>query len=377
MRIVILCSSLFAKAGRLYEKEALSFRKACNEVVIIAPFNKKYEDQKGIKIYGLSKKRGYLDRLYINFLIMLKGLFTQADVWYCHDVDSLVVGIVLRLIKGGKVVFDCHEYFPEKQREKWGKKMKLLGEIMFHFVNLYERIFYRFTDAIVAVNAHMAGKLKRLHPAVFIFPNYPRLNFMQIEDNLKIVLPEKTILYIGGLNSNRNIHGVLHVLSILRKEYRCEAYFAVFGGGDSSYIEYLNTLAKDLGISEYFIYGGEIPYKEIPSVLKEAQIGIFLLNKKCLSHHWGESIKFFEYAAAGLPVIISDLPAKRRLLEIFKNGYAVDPTNEKLVAEICYKLINNPHEAKKMGESGRRCFLERYNWEAIEPEIEKLFLYLT
>ena len=77
MRIVILCSSLFAKAGRLYEKEALSFRKACNEVVIISPFNKKYEDQKGIKIYGLSKKRGYLDRLYINFLIMLRSIYTS------------------------------------------------------------------------------------------------------------------------------------------------------------------------------------------------------------------------------------------------------------------------------------------------------------
>ena len=93
-------------------------------------------------------------------------------------------------------------------------------------------------------------------------------------------------------------------------------------------------------------------------------------------YHWGEPMKYFEYSAAGLPVIISDLPAKRALIEKNGNGILVSTINVDDAVDAVKFLIKTPEQAKVIRERGREVFYEIYNWEKNEQRLTGLYRYL-
>lgn len=52
----------------------------------------------------------------------------------------------------------------------------------------------------------------------------------------------------------------------------------------------------------------------------------------------------------------------------------MNPKNAKEVAQAINWLLDNPEEAKKMGENGRKAIEEKYSWE---KEFEKLTTALS
>ncbi len=84
-------------------------------------------------------------------------------------------------------------------------------------------------------------------------------------------------------------------------------------------------------------------------------------------------IKLFEFMAAGLPVICSDYRLWKEIVEGNNCGICVDPNDiEGIVKAICY-ILNNPDEAKKMGNNGRKAAVEKYNWGIQEKILLDLY----
>lgn len=387
MKICILCSNTSAFAGRIFAKQAVSFEKLGLDVVIIARSKSTGAKVQGICIDNLSDGSGYLGRLQRNISLFVKGWFHKANIWYCHELDSLVVGILLKFAVGGKVIFDCHEYFPEKKNYQFGRKYRFLGELAQKTMELlFDHFVYKGADKIVAVNEHMASRLrKRTGRPVFVVPNYPLRSFMEQQNKEDsrlpnevtegtLLLPANTLIYIGGLNRQRNIVAKVKALALLRQEYGVDVNLAIYGNGSPEYLNEIKDTARSLSVLDYVILG-YVPEKDIPLLLKQAKVGLFLLSDADISHAWGEPIKFFEYAAAGLPVVFSDLPAKSKLIEKFKNGYVVDPEDIDAVASCCYKLLTDVDLATKMGTNGKRLFESKYNWEAIEPVLLRVISF--
>jgi glycosyltransferase involved in cell wall biosynthesis len=80
----------------------------------------------------------------------------------------------------------------------------------------------------------------------------------------------------------------------------------------------------------------------------------------------------FEYMAAGIPVIASDFPLWRHIVEEADCGLLVDPLDPVAIAAAIDRLVSDPQLARRMGENGRRAVLERYNWGVEE---QKLFAF--
>ena len=81
-------------------------------------------------------------------------------------------------------------------------------------------------------------------------------------------------------------------------------------------------------------------------------------------------VKMFEYMAAGLPVIASDFPLWRRLMERGgKCGILVNPQDPQAIAQAMQWILEHPAEAEEMGRRGREAARQHYNWER---EAEKL-----
>jgi glycosyltransferase involved in cell wall biosynthesis len=85
-----------------------------------------------------------------------------------------------------------------------------------------------------------------------------------------------------------------------------------------------------------------------------------------------QPVKLFEYMAAGIPVIASDFPLWRRIVEDAECGLLVDPLDPRAIAAAVDWLVDNPEAAQRMGESGRKAILKRYSWDV---EKRRLFQF--
>jgi glycosyltransferase involved in cell wall biosynthesis len=76
----------------------------------------------------------------------------------------------------------------------------------------------------------------------------------------------------------------------------------------------------------------------------------------------GSPNKVFEYMAMGLPVILSDFPAWRDMLDGVDCGLFVDPSDPASLAAAMRRLIHDRELAKRLGANGRAAVEGRLNW---------------
>jgi len=67
--------------------------------------------------------------------------------------------------------------------------------------------------------------------------------------------------------------------------------------------------------------------------------------------------------AMGLPVIISDFPAWREMLDGVQCALWVDPEDPNAIARAMKTLLDDPDLRRRMGADARRAIVEKYNWD--------------
>jgi len=110
--------------------------------------------------------------------------------------------------------------------------------------------------------------------------------------------------------------------------------------------------------------------------LKNSKIGIVTFHPEP-NHLFSSPVKMFEYMSAGIPVIVSNFPLWKEIVEGNNCGICVDPLNPEEIANAIKYIFENPAEAKKMGENGKTAVLEKYNWEKESEKLIEVYTRLT
>ena len=90
-----------------------------------------------------------------------------------------------------------------------------------------------------------------------------------------------------------------------------------------------------------------------------------------------ELTKFFEYMAAGLPVVCSDFPVWRELVVGNGVGLAVDPEDAAAAVAAMVWLHEHPQEAAAMGRRGRELVRSHYNWDTQARRLIDLYRQMS
>ncbi len=350
---------------RIFHKECKTLAKAGYEVYLIAQHDKEEIIDK-VHIIPLPKVRNRLERMLFLTIEAFKGaLKLKADIYHFHDPELIPIGVLLKIFSKKKVIYDVHEDVPKQIMSKYWIPKKLRGVISF-LVNLVEKVFSIAFDVIITATDDILKNFS-FHRNAISIKNYPiLLNFLDIRREEK---GDKVfnLIYVGGLAKIRGISEIVRALEYVDSDKN----FRLILCGSFSSIEYEKEVRslKGFGKTEYL---GFVKHEKIPVILKSVDAGIVCLHP-IINYISSLPIKLFEYMAAGLPVIASNFPLWKEIVEGNNCGICVDPLNPKEIADAIKYLIERPEERKRMGENGRRAVLERYNWEKESEKLLRLY----
>jgi len=197
----------------------------------------------------------------------------------------------------------------------------------------------------------------------FFKPALPSLSLKKKYD----LFDKKIILFVGALDSAHYFKGVNYLLKAIQMLNRSDVKLILVGDGDLKEV-YIN-LAQSFGIIEQIIFTGYVPDEELikyynlcdffilPSVDKSEAFGMVLL----------------EAMACQKPVIATDLPGVRQVVEKKVDGRLVRPKDAEHLAEQIQFFLDNPEAVKQYGEAGLKKVLEKYSWKIIVKRIEELY----
>jgi len=284
----------------------------------------------------------------------------HASVYHIHDPELLPVAWLLAR-SGRTVVYDAHEDTPAQILDKEWITRSLRRPIAWAFDRIERRIARRLAAVVVATE-----KIAERFPGSTVVHNYPDLDEIPVR-GVRAPSEEVRLVYVGGLTRAR---GALAMTRAMPLVHSVRTVLEIVGAvRPPALADELRGLA---GSARTRLHG-HLPWDEAwRFVSDQADIGL-LLYQPARNHVAALPTKLFEYMASGLPVIASDFPLWRGILEGSGAGLVVDPEDPHAIAAAVDRLAADPEGRRDMGERARRAVAERYNWAREAAKLLELY----
>jgi glycosyltransferase involved in cell wall biosynthesis len=242
-----------------------------------------------------------------------------------------------------------------------------------------ERLYFKplrwtilLADRIVTTTEYVSKELERLHftkatQQIDIVPlgvkDVFRLRHSRSKEILKEVkqkynLPGAYILFVGRLNSRKNIQGVITALSFLNDK----SITLVITGDRSWKKAPIRRLTSDKMTKERVIFTGPVTDEELGAIYAMAKVFCFP------SFAEGFGLPPLEAMASGVPAIVSDNTAMPEVCD--KAALFIDPHDPRTIADKINDLLRDDSLYKQKVAEGLK-WSSQYNWQRTAEGIMK------
>lgn len=348
--------------------------------------NPVYEVDQGLHIHRIKTWKN--DRL--NYACSFPAFFSPAwkkfldSIIASFNIDLIIVRDLPMAIAGvwaGKrhrlpVIFDMAEDYVAMVRQNFqARKLQVLNLVVRnpYLASKVERYALpRFDGVLVVVDeaTDVAIRAGARLENISIVGNTPKLvevNTLPVNDN---ALPKQLsqfkdhyiAVYTGGIQLSRGLQVVFDAIPVIAEKIP-QFVFIIIGTGYA--VEQLKKIARKKGINKYIYWVGWVNHEELFQYISTANVGIIPHYR---SPHVDTTIpnKLFDYMACRLPVIASDAPPMKRIVEetgaglVFASGNSVD---------LAKSVIQVSASQENYGEKGYEAVREKYNWRVDEKRL--------
>ena len=355
-------------------KQIISYMAASDcDVVAIGVEDRRY-DKKKVDEYPCDVKLVHIDSKYYGskrtFFMKIKRELTvnremkkmliecKPDVIHANDLNALVPAYKAAKKLKCKVIYDSHEVFVENAGIVNHKLIRLIWMA-------YEKHLIKRIDKMVCVSHAAAEHIADLYGVEkpMVVTNCS-LKSEQTSSEKKNEGFE--VLNHGQFYEGRGYDIMIEAIPLL-KEYP-EAKLALRGFGKLE--DTLKNRAKELGDENVRFYP-KVLVEELIPMAANAHVGVAITENICLNFKLSVSNKLFEYASAGLPVIMSDIPEHRYLNEKYEFGIVIPENTPEEFAKAVLKLYTDSEFYNKCKANAKK-LSDDINWE---NEFEQLIAF--
>ncbi len=314
-----------------------------------------------LKVPDLVGRFGWLGRLayYLQLLFFIKSLFnvriTSSDIVLTR---SPWIAYICKKNKKAKVWLSAHGLLGPVSSFFLSRKIKLLDGIICNSMSTAN--FYKSLGSINVISV----------PNGVDFSLYEKINLTKSEIRKKYNLPSDKyiIIYVGHFYKWKGIDTILQCADLMRDDDR---YMFVLVGGDNSSIGYYKNYIDDNKLFNVRLLGYRPP-KQIPEILKMADL-LVLPNLPITeeSIYFTSPLKMFEYMASKRPIVASDLPSIREVLNE-NNCLFFRPGSASSLRRSIIKISTSPTLSRMLSEKAYDDVKE-YTWDnRVKKILQKL-----
>ena len=181
----------------------------------------------------------------------------------------------------------------------------------------------------------------------------------------RIPINAKVAIYVGRLSAEKGIRELIGGFAHAAVADP-DAVLVLVGGG--SMLEELRHLASERGLTPHQVrFVGQVPASEIPSWLRASDV--FSLT----SPNEGFPCALVEAMGAGLPSVVSNIPANLQLVDKGVHGLSVPFNDEEAIGKAFLALFRDGDRRQRMGIAARQRVLDNYSTARIVERYETLF----
>lgn len=181
-------------------------------------------------------------------------------------------------------------------------------------------------------------------------------------------LPQDTpvVVNVGRQEFQKGHHVLLQATALLRSR---QPVTVLVAGRTGNATRHLATLREELGLGGTVWFLGH--RDDVPEVLAAADVFVFP------SLYEGLGGAVVEAMALGLPIVASDVPALREVVQPGRTALLSPPGDAPALAEAVTELLDHPGEAASLGRRGREVFEMCFALDRVVPQMTDLYRRLT
>jgi glycosyltransferase involved in cell wall biosynthesis len=278
----------------------------------------------------------------------------RADLYYTRE--SQAAFWLLRM--GMPTVYEVHVI--PKRGQRW-----LLQMIARHPALKLVVVLTSFIQERLIAMGFPAAKVQVLPDAVdlSLFKNLPCQD--ECRRRLGLPLDRSIIGYIGRFRTLEMEKGIPELIQALPSLRACNGkdLLLLCVGGPMDAVPAYMDLACRVGLPEHRLrFIDHVPSQEVPFWMRACDIGTIPWPWTEFSAYFTSPMKLFEYMAAGVPIVATDLPSLREVLRHGENAWLVEPGNPKAIAEAIDQLLREPHVGMLLANNARGSATS-YSWD--------------
>ena len=310
-------------------KVAVSLQKMGFEPVLIGRLlPESHEVNRDYRIHRMKLlfRKGAMFYFEYNLRLLFYLLKSKVDIFVSNDLDTLPANYLASRIKRKPLVYDSHEYFTEVP--------ELIGRPVVKAVwTGLEKLLVSRVDAAYTVCDSIAEVYRNLYKVDFkVVRNLPVCAATeQITDPMtsshRMGNSSKVILYQGALNLGRSVGTAIRAMQYLEG---AELWLA----GDGDLTNELKELVVEMKLESKVKFLGRLPLHQLCKVTRHADLGISLEEDLGLNYRFALPNKLFDYIQAGVPVLVSNLPEMRHIVEHYQIGMIAETYQWKSISEL-------------------------------------------
>lgn len=310
-------------------------------------------------------KKGAAFYACYNLRLFFFLLFHKADVLLANDLDTLLANHWAKKFKSNcKLIYDSHEYFI-------GVPELINKPRVQNFWRRIEKKCLPKVDRMYTVNESIAALYRKEYniPIEVVRNISDAPKNIQTKSRSELGLPEdkKIIIFQGaGINIDRGAEELIDAMNFVES-----AILIFVGSGDV--IEQLKIRVQQSKLDNRVIFFGKKPYAELLNYTTVSDLGVSLDKDTNINYKFSLPNKIFDYLHCSIPMLVSDLPEIRKIVDHYQIGLVTPNHNPKEIAQLINALFADPERYQKM-KARTKVAAAELTWQNECRVLEKIYL---